>query len=142
MEIGALNLTKQKINLKKLERLIIYLSQVLKLKKDISLVLIAKTKMESLNLSYRGIDKATDILTFDYPDSQSSEIFINLNDCQKVKYYQKIFKKVVNKEDVLNNLLIHGCLHLKGYDDKTEKKRQNMIQLGDSLYEKYLKVKE
>lgn len=141
MEIGVVNLTKRKVNKKKLNKLAVFLYQELKLNRSIAIVLIAKTKMKTLNLKYRQINKATDVLSFDYPDTKNSEVFINLDDCQKISTYMPLFKKVDNSLDVLNNLLIHSFLHLKGYDDGTEKKRLNMLQLGDRLYDKYLKMK-
>ncbi len=141
MEIEIVNLTKQKISIKKLEKLAFFVYQELKLNSSISIVLIAKTRMKTFNLKFRKINKTTDVLTFNYPDAKSSEIFINLDDCHKKGNYINIFQKAKTSLDILNNLLIHSFLHLKGYDDGTEKKRENMVQLGNSLYDKFLKMK-
>ncbi len=142
MEVEILNLTKQSINKKELSILVKEISRQLKLKGDLSLVLVGKQRMRTLNLKTRKIDKATDILTFNYSTNNhlNAEIFINLDDCQKMFKYKGLFTKGDNKKDILNNLLIHGLLHLKGYDDKTEQNRLNMLQLGDKLYEKFLKT--
>jgi probable rRNA maturation factor len=78
---------------------------------EISIVIIGEKRMRELNKKYRRINKATDVLTFDY-----GEIFI----CPSK-----------SREKNLAKLLIHGMLHLAGYHDneiKEEKIWQKIIQ--------------
>lgn len=91
--------------------------------------------MRKINLKYRKIDKSTDVLSFhhDGPDSELiGEIFISM------KYVEKNCKKNRNslfKEVTL--LVIHGILHLLGYDHKTKKDAKNMFDLQEKIYSKY-----
>jgi probable rRNA maturation factor len=79
--------------------------------------------MRVLNRSFRGVDRATDVLSFPQTDMdhQSSapgsqyfilgDIVINLHKTERqAQEYGHSFY------DELNRLLIHGLLHLIGYD--------------------------
>ncbi len=92
---------------------------------DLSIALVGLKRIKELNKRYRKKNKTTDILSFLY--NGLGEIII----CpQQVKKNAKRFGEVFKKE--LTRVLIHGILHLLGYDhEKTEKearlmeKRQN-----------------
>ena len=65
-----------------------------------------------------------------------AEVFINLDDCQKINNYQDFFSKKPSSQDILYFLLIHACLHLAGWRDDSEKKRQAMIRQGIKIFKK------
>lgn len=79
--------------------------------------------MKSLNRQYRGIDRTTDVLSFPQEDTFShndsgpgsdillGDIVINLH---KAKRQAKENGLSFNEE--LKRLLVHGLLHLLGYD--------------------------
>ena len=73
-------------------------NQVLGKKYELSLVFAANPLMRRLNLTYRGIDKPTNVLAFTL-SKKSGEIFINPS---RAKPFSVKF------------LFIHACLHLKG----------------------------
>lgn len=137
MSVDIINLTKQPINLVKLKRTIKEIVLKLKLKSEISIVLVGKQRMRSLNKKYRQIDKSTDVLSFKEINFNAKmkigEIFINLDDCQKISNYQFFFSKSINNYDILLFLIIHGLLHLTGLNDNTERKRQAMIKKGINI---------
>jgi len=84
---------------------------------DLSLVFIDEKKIHELNKKHRGVDSATDILSFPL-DKKSGEIFI----CpSKTKEMAKEFDR--EYKNFLTFLFIHGLVHLLGYDhgDKMEK---------------------
>ena len=73
-----------------------------------------------MNKNYREIDSATDILSFENGESYTDEegewlsagdIAISLDTLPKNADYFK-----VSKNEELKRLLIHGVLHLNGYD--------------------------
>ena len=103
--------------------------------KSIHISFISNYRMRNINLQYRKIDESTDVLSFphDGPDSELiGEIFISM------KYVEKNCKKNRNslfKEVTL--LVIHGILHLLGYDHKTRKDAKNMFDLQEKIYSKY-----
>ena len=77
-------------------------------KYSLSLVFIGHKKSRTLNKSYRGKDKSTNILSFSY-EKNEGEIFINLNKARKeaVHFGRKF-------QNYISFLFIHGLMHLKG----------------------------
>lgn len=76
----------------------------------------------------------TDVITFNTSAHEaiiSGEIYISL---ERVKENAKQIKKDLSEE--LFRVLVHGILHLSGYNDKTEKERKAMRLRED----KYLKL--
>ena len=70
-----------------------------------------------LNNQYLKHKALTDILTFDYstdPKSIHGEIYISV---QRVKENAGRFKESFDEE--LHRVIIHGVLHLVGYNDKS-----------------------
>ncbi len=102
--------------------------EVLGKKYELSLVLIGDKLSQKLNKKHRKINKPTNILTF--PLSKSAgEIFINLNLAKKQA--PKFDKNYTN---FIGFLLIHGLMHLKGYEhsskmEKEEKKIRDRFNL-------------
>jgi len=91
--------------------------------KDISLAFVGQERIQELNNKYRGKNKATDILTF------SDEIVICLSQVKKnAKTYGFTFKKE------LTRALIHGLLHVLGYDHEKTKKEAQAMQRKEEEY--------
>ena len=81
---------------------------------------------------YFNVNQYTDVIAFNLEDNKDSlegEIYISITD---VKEYSKLFAESFNKE--FKRVIIHGVLHLIGYNDSTEKE----IELIHSLEDKYL----
>ncbi len=131
--ISINNTTKQKVNLKRAE--ILAESFLMIYKKcfpagfEVSIAVIGAGKMKTFNYQYRGLDKTTDVLSFSLSKT-SGEILINLEETRRPKKYQEIFGQLVSAKIIFDFLLIHGLLHLAGYEDKTEKGRREMIARG------------
>ncbi len=142
MHIFVSNLTKQKIDLKKIVKLSSSVCVDLGLRGELSIVLVGKGKIKSLNYKWRKKNNETDILTFNYPSLSkrqiNAEIFINLDDCKKINQYQEFFNKKPERINIVYFLLIHGILHLKGFTDNTEVKRKRMVEKGKKIYNKYI----
>jgi rRNA maturation RNase YbeY len=83
---------------------------------SLSYVFSSDEHLLELNSQYLEHNTLTDIITFDYsndPDSIHGEIYISI---ERVKENASIFKESFDKE--LHRVIIHGVLHLMGYDDK------------------------
>ena len=136
ISIDILNLTKQRVSLKKLKAVAEFSANYLKLKGEISVVLGGDKRLKSLNNRFRGIEKSTDVLTFLVAGEKKSllgEIFINLNDCRRPRKYREVFSFSPSYDYLLYFLLIHGLLHLAGYNDEVEKERLAIIALGEKI---------
>ena len=84
-------------------------NMVLGEKYDLSIGILSSNKQRRINKTYRGIDKTTTILSI--PLSKTSgEITLDL---KKIKKDAPLFN--MNNNQFLKYLLIHGCLHLKGF---------------------------
>ncbi len=81
---------------------------------NISIIFVGLQRMQSINKKYLGHDYVTDVITFDL--GGSGEIII----CpQEAKRNAKTYGSSVEREILL--YVIHGFLHLAGYDDHNYK---------------------
>jgi len=119
------NLTKSKIDKRFLEKVARKTVQELNLKKfdEISIVIIGNKRIRGLNKKYLKRNRVTDVLAFDY-----GEIFICLPQAKK---QAKKLNNILKKE--LAILLIHGILHLAGYDDKTKIGYNEMVRKQNEI---------
>jgi len=133
------NTTKQKIKQKKTRRVTEkFLHVYKKIGYSVSLAVVADAKMRSLNKKYRGYDKTTDVLSFSgAPKSEFlGEIVINIQEAKRAGKYRAMLEELgVNLKKLPTDyifyfLLIHGLLHLCGYDDKTKEGREEMLRRG------------
>ncbi len=104
----------------KIHFLINSLSKEMKFKvKSLEINFISGYEIEVLNKAYLKHNNSTDIITFNYSDPKDildGEIFISIDDA---KENAKIFK--VSYKNEISRLIIHGILHLLGFDDKNKK---------------------
>lgn len=84
---------------------------------DISVIFCSDNYILDINRKYLGHDYFTDIITFDYRegDRLSGDLFISVDSVGEnaVEYGTEF-----NEE--LNRVIVHGLLHIIGYDDHTE----------------------
>ena len=107
----------------------------------LSLSIIDDTLMKTLNLSYRKVDRSTDVLSFAFLEGENlhyqdkmldlGEIYISLAKCEEQAPMYNL-----TLEEELAYLFIHGLLHLLGYDHDTEEKKQTMFALQDEIFKK------
>ncbi len=123
------NLTNNRVDKKFLIKVGEKTLKILKIKiSEISLVLIGGAGIRVLNRKYRGRNKITDVLAFDY-----GEIIICLS---QAKRQAKKIGHSLKKE--LAILLIHGILHLAGYNDKTKRGYNKMLNKQKEVCQKII----
>ena len=86
--------------------------------KNLSFIFCDDEYLKNINIQYLNHSYYTDVITFDYSDNEGlvGDVFISVD---RVKENAKKFKTSFNKE--LFRVIIHGVLHLCGFNDKTEK---------------------
>lgn len=97
---------------------------------DVSFIFCSDTYLLDVNKQYLDHDYFTDVITFDYVEGDvvSGDIFISVD---RVKENAKSFSTSFSNE--LNRIIIHGILHLLGYNDKTD--TDKLIMTGkEDLY--------
>jgi len=134
MKIEINNKADYKINLKLIKKVVAVFSRVYKIKnKEFSLAFVSDAEIKKLNLTYRGLNQATDVLSFPGEGDYFGEIII---DCNQTKRQAGKFKNSAEKELIF--ILTHGLLHLIGHDDKTDRQRKKMIKIGEKFIKNYL----
>ena len=90
---------------------------------DISIIFCSDNYILDVNLKYLNHDYFTDIITFDYCDKDilSGDLFISVDSVRE----NAIFFEV-DFEEELRRVIVHGLLHLIGYDDHTEEEQKIM----------------
>ncbi len=84
---------------------------------SISVVLIGSKKMKEINYKYRGKNYLTDVLSFSFIDeTHEDEIYLGeiLINPEKALIQARQYRATFWQE--INRLLVHGILHLLGYD--------------------------
>jgi len=84
---------------------------------DIAVIFCSDNFILDVNIKYLQHDYYTDIITFDYCEGNklSGDLFISIDSVREnAAFYGTEFA------DELNRVLVHGLLHLIGYDDHSE----------------------
>lgn len=93
---------------------------------ELSVVLTDDTQIRGLNREYRGKDKPTNVLSFPVPPPAPLLGDIVL---ARETLLREAEEKSVSFEHHLTHLVIHGWLHLQGFDHQTEDEAQEMEAL-------------
>ena len=86
---------------------------------EISIVITDNDQIQQLNKTYRGLDKPTNVLAFPMQEGQFSDITPGLLgdvviSCETAQ--QEADKANISLDERMSQLLIHGILHLTGFD--------------------------
>ena len=75
------------------------------------------------NIKFLNHDTLTDVISFDYSTDKniSGDIFVSID---RIKENAKTYNVTFLKE--LDRVMVHGLLHLLGYNDKAEKDAKEM----------------
>lgn len=95
---------------------------------NLNYIFYPNQEIRAINVQYLNHDFDTDVITFDYSDNGfiSGDVFINIDFIRSFSSQNKIpFLKE------LSRIIIHGTLHLCGYDDKSEDEKKRMTQRED-----------
>lgn len=91
---------------------------------QVSVCLVDDKRIKELNRKYLGKDYPTDVLAFNLSRGKgdiSCEIVVS---CDRAFYNSRIYKTTAVYETYL--YVIHGLLHILGYDDRTSSEREFM----------------
>ncbi|NOQ67855.1 rRNA maturation RNase YbeY [Patescibacteria group bacterium] len=149
MSLLIKNFTRQKLDQKYLNKVTEETLKIAEFKKptEISLVISGEERIRSLNKKYRNINKITDVLSFGNEEAENrSAKFISPPD--RIIYLGEIFicypqarKQAIQKKHSVKKelaiLLIHGILHLLGYDHEKDYKNSEMKILEEKVLENY-----
>ncbi len=112
----------------------------------VSLVFVRDSKMQIFNSQFRGIDETTDVLAFpDFFESNEydkNDILENLRDKNFLgdviistdEVLRLSFEEKKSTDDLIDELFLHGILHLHDYDHQSNKDRVRMREVERKLY--------
>ena len=95
---------------------------------DINIVFCSDERLLEVNKQYLNHDYYTDIVTFDYTASKkvSGDLFISADRIQ-----ENAINNCITTDYEFLRVIIHGVLHLAGFQDKTPKLKVQMTQQED-----------
>jgi probable rRNA maturation factor len=91
---------------------------------EFAVVFISDEAMRTYNHRYRGMDKPTDVLSFRGEDGYLGDILISTD----TAWAQASKSRAISFDDNIRRLLLHGFLHLSGYDHETDKGEMRAIE--------------
>ena len=138
MEYELTNLTNEKVDLQLLDKVVCKVSKLLNINNSfVSIVLTDNNHIHEINKTYRNIDRETDVISFAFMDNDENiksditdlgEIYISLEKAHsQAEDYNHSFEREICF------LLVHGLLHLLGYDHMNEKDEKEMFGLQDEI---------
>ena len=102
---------------------------------EVSLILVSLEEIHRMNKEYRGLDRPTDVISFEETDEEDEnylgDIFICID-----KVYEQAKSYEHSNEREFAFLLLHGILHLSGYDHIEKEDEIIMFKKQDELLEK------
>jgi len=105
----------------------------------INIVFMTSDDLRALKNEYFNLDVYTDVISFnlnDPGDALEGELYLCF---EQISLNATKFK--TNSTQELYRVLVHGCLHLCGYEDDTSEKKETMTSL-ENKYLNMLKIVE
>lgn len=91
---------------------------------EFSVVFVTDEAMRTYNHRYRGMDKPTDVLSFEGEGDYLGDILIST----ETAWAQARKSPTLSFDDNIRRLLLHGFLHLSGYDHETDNGEMRAIE--------------
>lgn len=122
-----------------IEHRIKHILRLLKVRGSLSVHCIGDTRMRELNRTYRGKNKTTDVLSFPLLEGESAfagkaelgDIFISIPQIRR-----QAKELGISPHEEFTRMLIHGILHILGYDHQGEKEARRMFSLQEKILTK------
>ncbi len=115
---------------------------------QLSIHFVTKDGIHDINKEYRNVDRATDVISFaindgedslDYLENQIPDLPVDLGDLfisvEIVDEHAKDYEHSFDRE--LGYTIVHGILHLNGYDHIKKADEEVMIGLQEKILGEY-----
>ena len=89
-----------------------------------TIAFVSDKKIRELNRQFRGLDKATDVLSFPSDGSDLGDIAVSVETAAA-----QAKENGLKFDEEIAQLILHGLLHLSGYDHETDNGEMNRLEL-------------
>lgn len=116
---------------------------------EVALVFVSDDRLRELHRDFMDIDEVTDVMTFpvaaepqwfggpDAPAISGGDVVMSVD-----RAAEQGPEHGVTLEDELVFLVVHGLLHLSGWDDHTPEQRTDMLRRGQELMDQYWRTRD
>jgi len=91
--------------------------------RELSVLFCGDARMRALNRRYRGRDRSTDVLAFPGQGASLGDIVISLPYASR-----EARRRGESRRRELDRLLLHGYLHLNGYDHEVDEGQMDRLE--------------
>ena len=136
------NTTSEKVDIDELDKVIKFACKHMKVKNPLlNIVIVDNKRIQEINKQYRNKDAVTDVISFAFEEVDDikykdvrflGEIYISYERCvsQASEYGHSIKREFCY-------LVVHGLLHLLGYDHIKEEDKKVMRALEEEILNEY-----
>ena len=98
--------------------------------KSATIAFVSDRRMRELNENFRGKTQTTDVLSFPFePDEFESTNYLGDIVISSEQAARQAAENDLNFETEMKQLILHGVLHLCGYDHETDAGEMNALEL-------------
>ncbi len=112
---------------------------------NFSIVFVDNKRIQEINKSYRGKDSITDVISFAFEDNETI-VYNNIRFLGEIyvcipRMIEQSIAYGHSEERELAFLVIHGLLHLLGYDHMTKEDEEEMFGLQEVILNEDVRTK-
>ena len=107
---------------------------------SVELVYVDETEITRINTDYLDHDYVTDIITFRLDDAIDNSAIEGTIYCCAQRISEQASEFNQTTKDEFLRVMIHGLIHLLGYNDQTEEEKKEMTRLEDHFLNVYHKI--
>jgi probable rRNA maturation factor len=90
-----------------------------------TIAFVSDKSIQKLNRDFRGVDKATDVLSFPAGEADNlGDVVVSIDSAARQAKENRL-----SFDDEIAQLILHGLLHLSGYDHETDRGEMNRLEL-------------
>ncbi|HUF04153.1 MAG TPA: rRNA maturation RNase YbeY [Aridibacter sp.] len=94
-----------------------------------TIVMVSDEKIRKLNAEFRSKDTATDVLSFPFGEDQEEGMFLGDVVISAESAERQADENGLSLDTELKQLVLHGILHLCGYDHETDEGEMDALEI-------------